>query len=455
MRVQEGHEFAAHSRCQMNTFRPHVLVVDDASSMRQLILREFDGLNVTTEEAANGVEALQRVRQRRPDLITLDIEMPNLDGYGFCRFLSSTPDTAGIPVLMISSQEGNEHRLRALEAGAVEYFVKPFEAGALRRLAQVLFCSIKTNRTRTIYSIDHDPEVRRYLKDALAKHGYSHRGFAEVGALIAALEREPCDLLLLDFKLPEQGTYRILDAIKKLPAERSVRVVASMVDNARRDLLNAFYSGACDFVRKPFFVEELVARIERQFRVQSEERQLRELATIDPLTRLVNRGEITRLAQVEIARARRERLALGVLVLDLDHFKHLNDSYGHPFGDQVLREVAEALKSEVRATDLVGRYGGEEFLVILPRATPTGLVFIAERLRRAVANLQLEIAQEPVAVTISAGARLWAPDALRPNMTLGEFIEQADQALYRAKETGRNRVVAWNEGEFEATVPAR
>ena len=205
----------------MNEFRPHVLVVDDASSMRRLILREFDGLSVTTEEAANGVEALQKVRQRRPDLITLDIEMPNLDGYGFCRFLSSGTDTVGIPVIMISSQDGDEHRLRALEAGAVEYFVKPFQVGDLRRLAQGLLCSIQTNRARTIYSIDQDQKTRRYLEDTLAKHGYSHQGFAEPDELIEAIQREPCDLLLLDFKLAEHGTYRVLDAIKKLPQERS------------------------------------------------------------------------------------------------------------------------------------------------------------------------------------------------------------------------------------------
>lgn len=424
----------------MDDFCPHVLIVDDTAAIRSLIRREFDGLKVSLEEAVDGLDAFQKIRRRRPDLITLDIEMPKLDGYGVCRLLSKGSDTVGIPVLMISSQAGDNYRLSALEAGAIEYFVKPFRQGELRRLAQGLLTRLRDNRTRTLYSLDADPQVRSYLADTLSKHGYTHRGFADPGELVQELAVKPCDLLVLDFHLPEHGALRVLDTVKELPPE-SVRVLALTHGHERRDLVNAFNFGAADFVRKPFFVEELIARIERQLRLQSEARELRELATIDPLTKSINRGELMRVASVEVDRALREERDLGVLIVDIDHFKKLNDGHGHPFGDHVLRLVAQSLKSQVRTTDVVGRYGGEEFVVLLPRVTVTSLTFIAERLRRSVSQLSISSGSEPVTVTASVGGQIWKYEQLRAGLDISELIAGADRCLYQAKAAGRNRVV--------------
>jgi two-component system, cell cycle response regulator len=447
--VQEMWAFTDHLVEDMADFCPHVLVVDDTATIRTLIRAEFAGMNVTLEEAVDGLDALQKIKRRRPDLITLDIEMPKLDGYGVCRMLSGSTDTMGIPVLMISSQSGDQYRLRALEGGAIEYFVKPFRAGDLRKMAQGLLIRIQENRSRSIYSLDNSEEVRFYLDDTLTKHGYIHRGFSDPVALAAELATNPCDLLVLDFQLPEHGTYRVLDAIKLLPPD-TLRVLALTNGHARRDLVNALNSGAADFVRKPFFVEELLARIERQLRLQTEARELRELATIDPLTRSVNRGELMRLASVEVDFARRDGCDLGIVIVDIDHFKKINDNHGHPFGDHVLRLVAQALKGQIRSTDIVGRYGGEEFVVLLPRVTRTSLQFVAERLRRGVSQLEVVAESQKIPVTVSVGGQIWKHDELT-TMEFSTLIEGADRCLYRAKESGRNRVVT-DLGEHQSGV---
>jgi two-component system, cell cycle response regulator len=423
----------------MADFCPHVLIVDDTAAIRATIRKEFEGMNVTVEEATDGFDALRSIKVRRPDLITLDIEMPKLDGYGVCRMLSSQSDTMGIPVLMISSQSDEDYRLRALEGGATEYFVKPFKGGELRKVAQALLVRIQENRTRTIYSLDDAEEVRFYLEDTLTKHGYSHRAFSTPAELTAELAVKPCDLLVLDFQLPDHGTYRVLDALKSLPP-MALRILALTNGQARRELTSVLNSGASDFVRKPFFVEELLARIERQLRLQTEARELRELATIDPLTKSVNRGELMRLASAEIENARRDSRDLGIVIVDIDHFKKINDLHGHPFGDHVLKLVAQALKGQVRTTDVVGRYGGEEFIVLLPRVTRTSLQFVAERLRRGVAQLEISREGQKVPVTASVGGQIWKPEDLA-GVEFPVLIEGADRCLYRAKEGGRNRVV--------------
>lgn len=425
----------------MSEFQPHVLVVDDSSLMRRQLVAEFSGLSVTTVEAANGFEAIREIHKRKPDLITLDVEMPKLDGYGVCKLLSADAATLGIPVIMVSANPSDEERWRALEAGALEYFVKPFEPGSLRRLAQTLLGRVQLNRTKRIWSVVAEPELRTQLEASLSRNGYQHRSFDEPEALLEVLSKEPCNVLLIDFRLTERSAYRVLDALRRMSDAPDIKVIALASHEARRDLVNAYYAGASDFVRIPFFSEELLARVEHQLHVQSEEIELRDLATVDALTRVANRGELVRRAGVEIGRALREETPLGVLVVDIDHFKGINDRFGHAFGDEVLRRVARELQERIRETDFIGRYGGEEFVVLLPGSQRSNLKIVAERLRCAIECLRLEHAGELVPITTSLGGQSWLPGDLSPQLGFDRLIQASDRALYAAKAGGRNRWV--------------
>ena len=431
---------------------PHVLIVDDTPAMRRLVRAEFEGMNVTVSEAADGIEALKSVHARRPDLITLDVEMPKLDGHGVCRALAKNEQALGIPIIMVSALESDAARLQAFESGAVDYFIKPFSPGTLRQLAESLFSAQAENRKRSIYSIDQDVDTVLRLQDMLTKHGYRHQGFTCVEALSDALTDDRCDLLLLDFQLPNQGSQRVIEQLRRLDVERRTRIIASTQANGRRQLAHAFHIGATDFIVKPFFVEELLARVDRQFRLQKEEGELRKLATIDPLTRLVNRGELTRRASAEVTRAIRQREALGVAMIDVDHFKAVNDTFGHAGGDQVLRAIAETLEQSVRATDLVGRFGGEELVVVLPRSTSQGLALVLERLRRRIEKLRVPTDNGEAQVTVSIGAELWGWDRLQSGLELIELLAGADEALYAAKRAGRNRIILAPLGEQDGPV---
>jgi two-component system cell cycle response regulator len=423
----------------MSAYKPHILVVDDSSLLRRQVLAEFAELGCTTDQAEHGLDAIRKIHQKKPDLITLDIEMPKLDGYGVCRMLSANASTLGIPVIMISTKTDEKERLRALEAGAVEYFVKPFEAGSLKRLAQSLLGRVRANRTKRIFSVSSEPGLRSQLDATLSRNGYVHRPLEDPAEVLQVLSEEPCNLLLLDFGLPDRGAYQVLDAIKRAPHCASTRVIALAAHSARRDLVNAYYAGASDFVRTPFFSEELLARVERQLHVQTEETELRDLATIDALTRVANRGELVRRAAVEVSRSVRDGKPLGVAIIDIDHFKQINDRLGHPFGDTVLRGVAAELQKRIRETDFIGRYGGEEFVALLPGATPESIKVVVERLRSAVEQLRFQAPDEVLSVTISIGCQNWTSESLPPNIEFSNLLDGADRALYRAKQAGRNR----------------
>lgn len=425
----------------MSDFRPHILIVDDTARVRKLVRDEFDGMNVTIDEAEDGIDALKKVHQRRPDLITLDVEMPRLDGHGVCRALTQRESTFGIPIIMIAGMDSEAARLQALESGAVDYFVKPFSPGSLRKLAESLFQAQAENRSKRIFFIDQDPTMIGRLDDMFRKHGYQHKGYSTAEALCETLREEACDLLLVDFQLPEQGSLRIVQELRCSPHGMHSRVIATTPANGRRELLSAFNCGADDIIVKPFSLEELLARAERQFKLFKEECALRELATIDPLTRLINRGELTRRADVEVRQAIRNKHTLGVAMLDVDYFKRVNDTYGHGCGDQVLRAIAAVARESVRGTDVVGRYGGEELVMLLPATTPQGVHLVLERLRRRIEKLNITTDNNTIRATVSIGARVWSPKQLVEVHDLAGLVHCADEAMYEAKRKGRNQVV--------------
>lgn len=417
-----------------------ILVIDDSATIRRAVARELEPLGATVIEAASGEEGIHKAREHSPDLITLDIQMPTANGYDVCEELNLYEETIGIPVVMISSKPSDQERLRALASGAAEYFVKPFAQGDLRTFVVDLLARLTTNRNKVIYAVDGNRAVRAMLDRFLSANGFEAHVFDQASEAFEKMREHPCDLLLLDLNLPSFQAYDLLNQIRRKPLYDALPIIALTASGSRKDLVTAFRSGANEFVRKPFFCEELLIRIESQLKLKALKEHLQHEAMIDPLTKLYNRRQVERLYRAEVARALREHAPLGGLIIDVDHFKRFNDTYGHSVGDEMLVGISQAIQRCVRATDVVGRFGGEEFVVLLPRAPIDGLRVVAERLRNGIRNTTIKTSVGDMRASVSVGGISWDDKTLGPSTPLDRFLAPADEALYESKRNGRDRV---------------
>jgi two-component system, cell cycle response regulator len=249
-------------------------------------------------------------------------------------------------------------------------------------------------------------------------------------------------LALLDWVMPEFDGPAVCRAVRKERGQRHVHLVLLTSKDSKQDIVRGLESGADDYLIKPFDPEELKARLRSGLRIlQLEDKlleareEMRYKATHDSLTSLLNRGTIAELLSRELIRAKREKKCTIAVMGDLDHFKAINDTYGYPVGDEVLREVARRLLGSVRSYDFVGRYGGEEFLLVLNNCSASKALSRAEEIRNAVSRTMIPTSKGPLSITLSLGA---AANAGEESKTVEEVLCQADRALYEAKAAGRN-----------------
>ena len=253
------------------------------------------------------------------------------------------------------------------------------------------------------------------------------------------------DLILLDVAMPEMDGYEVCHRIKQDPATRHIPVIfVSIMDQLQNQQLG-FDLGAADYIIKPFWMPLIIARVKVHIRLKLKSEMLEELAFLDGLTDIPNRRGLEETLTKDWGRAKRSGIPLSVLMVDIDFFKAFNDNYGHGAGDECLRRVAQALKKGLmRPGDFIGRYGGEEFSVILPDCDTAGAALVAENLRERVAALNISHAHSTVAahVTVSIGyaTRVVGTDSAWPDL-----MDEADQALYLAKQRGRNQISGYAE----------
>ena len=252
---------------------------------------------------------------------------------------------------------------------------------------------------------------------------------------------EPPTMALLDWMLPGLDGIDICRRIRKLGNGSYIYTVMLTSKNRKQDLLLAMEAGADDYLSKPVDPSELRARLMAGKRILELQQSLRFAATHDFLTGLLNRAEIMAALQREFSRSGREGKPASIILADIDHFKRVNDGLGHAAGDEVLKEVARRLKADLRPYDVVGRYGGEEFLVILPGCDLPNGVRRAEQIRNRVANDPIQTLSGPISATISVGVTV---TAFSPDLTEADILQQADVTLYKAKNNGRNRTEAFS-----------
>jgi diguanylate cyclase (GGDEF)-like protein len=301
--------------------------------------------------------------------------------------------------------------------------------------------SIKENRR--VLLIENNPADRLLLRNWLTAERIEVYDAVDIITGLAACSRCQPNLVLVQIRLPTWDGYEVIRRLKDDPRTLSLPVIMLSSCATTAEKAKGIDMGAVDFVSKPFDPVELLARVHSALRTKAYLDLLEQRAHIDGLTELSNRYALqTRLPQ-EWEACRRRGTPLAILILDLDHFKRINDHYGHAAGDEVLRRMATTLRSSFRETDFIARYGGEEFVVIAPDCDMTRAVMLAERLRIAVADLQIEFRTSNIKVTTSIGIA----QGLDPGQTKPiDALDQADQALYRAKGGGRNAVWIWDSG---------
>ncbi|MDT5083908.1 MAG: two-component system, cell cycle response regulator [Mycobacterium sp.] len=282
--------------------------------------------------------------------------------------------------------------------------------------------------------------VRTLVCDQLEDEGYEVAQAVDGESALAQCALIQPDAILLDIEMPGLDGHQVLARLKSDPALSDIPVVFLTGRTGMNDMVAGLRAGAHDYLKKPFEPAELIARIAgavRMKRLQDELRmrndQLDQLSRIDALTGIFNRRHLDEQLVEAGKTAARNQQSLAIVMLDIDHFKQVNDSHGHPAGDQVLQEFARRLKATLRAGNIVGRWGGEEFLVIAPRTTPEEAMMLGERIRLSIADEPIDLGSVRLSITVSIGCGV----GLKPS---AELVAQADAALYRSKAEGRNRV---------------
>lgn len=326
----------------------------------------------------------------------------------------------------------------------------------------------KTSLTGEILIVDDTSVNLRLLVSMLAEQGYRVRPARNGNLALMSARVAPPDLILLDIKMPDLNGFEVCEQLKADPRTRDIPVIFISALGQTEDKVKAFTFGGVDYITKPFQVEEVLARVKTHLAMYSLQQQLstanlqlqesndqlkteiekrvqieailQELATTDALTNLYNRRHFFDLAERELTRAKRYQLSFSLLLIDLDNFKTINDKNGHLYGDRVLQVVAECIRQNSRKVDIQGRYGGDEFVVLLPETNQSYAKAITKRLFQII-PAQLEKLEEiDFPVTLSIGIANFSGES---DINIDTLFDRADQALYQAKEAGRNCAVDW------------
>jgi two-component system cell cycle response regulator len=461
-----------------------ILVVDDIPANVRLLEAKLMAEYFEVLTASDGPAALEVANTQAPDLILLDVMMPGMDGFEVAERLKADPKTRHIPIVMVTALTDTADRVRGLEAGADDFLSKPVNDIALfarvRSLARlkVMMDELRVRHATTgemdivgeipedaeedivkgqILMVESEDLLAGKLTEYLTEAGHRIHRIAD-SAKALELGREPgLDLIMVSLSLAGEDGLRLCSQFRTQEETRHIPILLILDEADLTQLAKGLDLGVTDYLIRPIDQNELLARTRTQVRRHRYHDKLHQmldnsvsLAYTDALTGIYNRRYMDAHLDRKIMEIATTQKSVSVMMLDIDHFKRVNDTYGHASGDEVLKAVAQRVGVCIRDFDLLARYGGEEFVVIMP-STPASLsLMVAERLCRKIEDEPFEISgsETPLAITTSIGVATTAD----PKVTAAALLERADTALYQAKNGGRNQVCSGAESEAAETA---
>ena len=474
---------------------PRILVADDSPVVLRMIEKMLLGAGYAVVTAKDGLEAVEKAITEEVSLVILDVMMPRMNGYQACRMLKSEAATRDLPVVILTSKDQVGDRAWGLETGADHYITKDAEPEQILGLVKSILATGEAPRQKAAPAQRTSADILSRVNDLLDRKLYEATILSEIGRVarslvqidatftsvmeilarvvdftvgaIAFVEEEDLEVALLQHRnaapaVLEEAKARLLEALRRErpqpfervrarlftpasgpigPEETTLGGFAAFPLTTHGSLVGLLSIAGKNVARMTKDSEAFLAQAANQaFIVMQNSRlfeRIKNLSIRDSLTDLFNHRHSMEILANEFARVGRYEEGFAVLMIDIDHFKEVNDLHGHPVGDAVLREVSRVLRDSFRQVDAIGRYGGEEFIVVLPHTHREAALRTADRLRGRVEQHEFKAGGKTLRITISAGVATCPAEGVEGP---GDLVRLADQALYRAKQAGRNQV---------------
>ena len=448
-----------------------ILVVDDVPANIKLLEAKLSNEYYDVLTAKDGFEALKQVKEHKPDLILLDVMMPGMDGFEVCQKLKEDSEVSHIPVVMVTALSEKADRLKGLESGADDFLTKPINDMALfarvkslvriKQLMDEVRLRDKTSFEMGITEVVNttfisdvsgskvllvdDDEVQAKQLVARLSESYKVEYVQEPELAIAKAKEGSFDVMIISTLLSNVDGLRLASQIKSQEETRNVPLLVLVDEDDTNLMYKALEMGINDYLIVPVDKNEMMARVRSQIRRKKYQESLKSnyqksisMAITDALTGLYNRHYLNTHLGNMVKQSLKNNKHLALMMMDMDHFKAVNDTYGHDVGDMILKQLATIIVESSRSAELIARFGGEEFVVLMPETAEPAALQAAERIRLLVETTPFKINPngDTINKTVSIGVAILHPDG----DSAEGLLKRADEALYEAKNGGRNQV---------------